>query len=164
MAHNVWDILWLPTTTILQLLSLNDPSSPGSLGRERSPKWWEGQGSSACKQPGCEQTPAGWKVQQGFSKGAENYASRDKPQPLKMTKRCDPGQVSPLQQIRHVLVWLFSESNCKVQILYYKNLCSRTLQPFFLQTLVVWMHNYWLFTNPFLIPAYSFVSRKILSP
>lgn len=80
------------------------------FSQERSLKWWEGQGSSAYEHPGCEQTPAGWKVQQSFSKGAENCASRDKPQPLQTAKSCDPGQVTPLQQMRHVLVWLFSES------------------------------------------------------
>jgi len=58
-----------------------------------------------------------------------------------MTKSCEPGQVTPLQQIRNVLVWLFSETNHDIQIVYDKNLCSRTMQPFFLQTLVVWMHN-----------------------
>lgn len=92
------------------------------------------QGSSAKEHPGCEQTPAGWKVQHGFSKGAESCASRDKLQPLQMTKSCDPGQVTLLQQIRHVLVWLFSGSKCNIQIVYYKNLCLRTVQPTFCST------------------------------
>lgn len=55
------------------------------------------------------------------SKAAENCASRDKPEPLQMTKSCYPGQVTPLQQPRHVLVWLLSEPNCNIQIAYYKN-------------------------------------------
>lgn len=51
-----------------------------------------------------------------------------------MTKTCYPGQVTLLQQIRHVLVWLFSGSKCDIQIVYYKNLCLRTVQPTFSST------------------------------
>lgn len=88
ISDNVWEVLWLPTTT-LSFLSLNDPFSPRSLQicLEKVPEELRGTRQL------CLQTPRLWantswvkSSAEFFSKGAENCASRDKPQPLQTTK------------------------------------------------------------------------------